>query len=63
MSDETTTPTLMTRDNSTPGCDVAALIAERDAWKREALAARERELAALIARMLRPTLTLPPTLS
>lgn len=51
----------MTRDEPHPVGDVAALIAERDAWKREALAARERELAALIARILRPTLTLPPT--
>lgn len=41
--------------------DVAALIAERDAWKREALAARQRELATLVARMIRVTTTTPPT--
>ena len=52
-----------TTPDPTPVGDVAALIAERDAWKREALAARERELAALIARMLRPTMTLPPSRS
>lgn len=54
---------MTTPDAAPPALDVAALIAERDAWKREALAARERELATLIARMLRPTLTFPPTLS
>ena len=42
--------------------EVAALIRERDEWKREALAARERELLQL-ARLLRATITLRPPLS